>query len=265
MPPSSDSVAKLIEFALDVDREFGVMLALIAWTGCRRGEVCGLRWRDVDLDAQELLFERSVVAVPGGKLEKSTKTGDSRRIALGPATVALLVAHRALRDDVASQFGRAISKDGFVFSPEPTMIEAWHPQTVSHRFLALCRQSGVPRMRLHDLRHHSATALLKNGVSVGEVMDRHGWKTLEMVSRHRHLTEAKDRTAAEAIERIASPRSSNALSPYGYLAGNRRCLHIERIHRTVRLVSDSTNEQLRAELSSPDTTNLERPIAGSSL
>ena len=84
VPPSSDSVAKLIEFALDVDREFGVMLALIAWTGCRRGEVCGLRWRDVNLDAQELVFERSVVAVPGGTLEKSTKTGDSRRIALDP-------------------------------------------------------------------------------------------------------------------------------------------------------------------------------------
>ena len=79
------------------------------------------------------------------------------------------------------------------------MVEAWHPQTVSHRFLTLCRQSGVPRMRLHDLRHHSATALLKNGVSVGEVMDRHGWKTPEMVSRYRHLTEAKDRTAAEAL------------------------------------------------------------------
>ena len=60
-------------------------------------------------------------------------------------------------------------------------------------------------MRLHDLRHHSATALPKNGVSVGEVMDRHGWKTLEMVSRYRHFMEAKDRTAAEALGRIASP------------------------------------------------------------
>ena len=48
VPPSSDSVAKLIEFALDADREFGVMFALIAWTGCRRGEACGLRWRGAD-------------------------------------------------------------------------------------------------------------------------------------------------------------------------------------------------------------------------
>ena len=60
-------------------------------------------------------------------------------------------------------------------------------------------------MRLHDLRHHSATALLKSGVSVGEVMDRHGWKTLEMVSRYRHLMEAKDRSAAETLERLAAP------------------------------------------------------------
>ncbi len=56
-------------------------------------------------------------------------------------------------------------------------------------------------MRMHDLRHHSATTLLKNGASVGEVMDRHGWKTLEMVSRYRHLLEAMDHKAAETLER----------------------------------------------------------------
>ena len=55
-------------------------------------------------------------------------------------------------------------------------------------------------MRLHDLRHLSATILLKRGASVGEVMDRHGWRTLEMVSRYRHLLEAQDFVAAKALE-----------------------------------------------------------------
>ena len=194
IPPSSDAVGTLIASA-GADPEFGSALALIASTGCRRGEACGLRWRDVDLDRQELVFERSVVAVPSGKLEKSTKTGDSRRIALGSATVALLRAHRERRSELAAFGGVAIDDDSFVFSPEATMIEAWHPQTFSHQFVALCRQAGIPHMRLHDLRHHSATALLKNGFSVGEVMDRHGWKTLLMVSRYRHLMEATDRSA----------------------------------------------------------------------
>ncbi len=55
-------------------------------------------------------------------------------------------------------------------------------------------------MRLHDLRHHSATTLLKQGTSVGEVMDRHGWRNVQMVDRYRHLLEAKDLAAAKALE-----------------------------------------------------------------
>jgi site-specific recombinase XerD len=55
-------------------------------------------------------------------------------------------------------------------------------------------------MRLHELRHHSATTLLKSGASVGEVMDRHGRQTVEMVNRYRHLLAAQDSAAAKALE-----------------------------------------------------------------
>jgi integrase len=71
---------------------------------------------------------------------------------------------------------------------------------VSHRFVAAYKAAAVPPMRMHDLRHHSATTLLKNGATVGEVMDRHGWKTLEMVGRYRHLLDATDRKAAAMLE-----------------------------------------------------------------
>jgi integrase len=63
-----------------------------------------------------------------------------------------------------------------------------------------CEDAGVPHIRLHDLRHHSATTLLKNGASVGEVMDRHGWRTVQMVNRYRHLLEAQDTEAAKVLE-----------------------------------------------------------------
>ena len=53
---------------------------------------------------------------------------------------------------------------------------------------------------VHDLQHLSATTLLKNGVSVGEVMDRHGWRTVEMVNRYPHLLDAADVAAATTLE-----------------------------------------------------------------
>ncbi len=204
--PKSDSVSALIEWAMRDDPEFGVMFAFIAWTGCRRGEAAGVKWKDVDLERGQLLIERSVVSVRGGRLEKSTKTNESRRIALGPATVALLREHASRRNAIAEACGGQLAEDAFVFSPGVLMTEAWHPATISHRFTAACRAAGVPAMRLHDLRHHSATALLKSGVSVGEVMDRHGWKTLEMVSRYRHMMEAKDHSAAATLERLVGSK-----------------------------------------------------------
>ena len=207
-PPTSDVVSRLLDSALANDPEFGTIFAFVAWTGCRRGEVCGLQWRDIDFERTELLFDRSVVVARGGRLEKTTKTNESRRIAIGQATIALLVEHALRGRTIAEQCGAAISDRGFVFSPDPLMAEPWHPTTISHRFASACKEAGIPHMRLHDLRHHSATALLKSGVSVGEVMDRHGWKTMDMVSRYRHMMEAMDHGAAELLERLASSKSA---------------------------------------------------------
>jgi integrase len=200
-PPSSADVRKLIERALADSPDFGTMLAVIAWTGCRRGEACGLRWADLDLQGATVLIQRSIAEVPGGIQEKATKTGTARRIAIGPATVELLRAHLARGEERAAACGAALAPSAFVFSPDPASRNPWHPNTISHRFVAARDAAGVPKMRMHDLRHHSATTLLKSGASVGEVMDRHGWKTLAMVSRYRHLLEATDRAAAETLER----------------------------------------------------------------
>lgn len=87
-------------------------------------------------------------------------------------------------------------------SPSADGGSPYNPHTLTRVFIEACDAAKVPHMRLHDLRHHSATALLKSGSSVGEVMDRHGWKTVEMVNRYRHLLEAADTRAAEALENV---------------------------------------------------------------
>ena len=197
-PPTSDDVSTLITHALDQDPDFGALIAFLAWTGCRRGEACALRWEDVDLEASTALIQRSIVAVPGGVHEKGTKTGGARRIALGPATTTMLRALHESANQLAASFGAELGAEALVFSPDPCGRCPWHPSTISHAFVAACKNAGILTMRLHDLRHHSATALLKSGVSVGEVMDRHGWRTLEMVARYRHLLEATDHSAAAA-------------------------------------------------------------------
>ena len=200
IPPESDNVRKVAEHLLATNPDWGTLIALVAWTGCRRGEVCGLRWEDVDLKGKSILIHNSVVAVPGGVAERGTKTGEQRRIAIGPKTVALLRDHHGRCQDRAKKCQTSIEPGAYVFSPDAAGGKPYNPHTVTRTFIAACEAAGVPRMRLHDLRHHSATTLLKNGAAVGEVMDRHGWRTVEMVNRYRHLLEAKDVEAARALE-----------------------------------------------------------------
>jgi len=199
-PPPSNDVRKVVETLLADDPDWGTLIALIAWTGCRRGEACGLRWEDIDLAGKSILIHRSVVAIPGGVAERGTKTGDQRRIAVGPRMVKLLRAHQRRCKRRARACDANLEPSAYVFSPDPAGRRPYNPSTITRTFVSACDASGVPRMRLHDLRHHSATTLLKQGTSVGEVMDRHGWRNVQMVDRYRHLLEAKDLAAAKALE-----------------------------------------------------------------
>src|SRR6266545_7115807 len=81
-PPSPEDVAKLLDAAWARDVDFGTLLWLVMTTGMRRGELCALRWLHVDLDASELLIERSYIQRGKQHKEKDTKTHQARRICL---------------------------------------------------------------------------------------------------------------------------------------------------------------------------------------
>ena len=199
-PPSSADVRRVIDHLLATSPDWGTLIALAAWTGCRRGEVCGLHWEDLDLDGGSVLIRRAVVNVPGGVLERGTKTGEIRRIALGPRSIELLRAHRERGVVRAETCNAIVEPSAYVFSPDAAGRRSYSPNSITRAFSMACEDAGVPHIRLHDLRHHSATTLLKNGASVGEVMDRHGWRTVQMVNRYRHLLEAQDTEAAKVLE-----------------------------------------------------------------
>ena len=95
-PPDAEVVTRLLTAAMDQDPELGLFLRLAVVLGARRSELVGLKWRDVDLDAGEVLIASGVVRVAGQPLiDKDTKTHAKRRVAVGAETVDLLKAHRA--------------------------------------------------------------------------------------------------------------------------------------------------------------------------
>jgi integrase len=163
---------------VDDDRLAGAWW-LLANTGMRRGEVLGLRWYDVDLDAGTLRITRTLITTDverkgePGTAWGTPKTAKGRRtIALDPATVAALKTHRArqLAERMALGAGYA-DEDLVVALPDGSPM---HPKRLSYYFAKESRVAGLPPIRLHDLRHTHATLALRAGVHPRIVQERLG-------------------------------------------------------------------------------------------
>lgn len=147
------------------DRLFPAFL-LAASLGLRRGEVCGLEWKHLDLHGGSVKIERALVSV-GYKVmlsEPKTQRG-YRTLDLSPDLVAVLKAHKAQqgRERLALGPAYAASEHGdLVFTrPEGGTL---HPQTLSDCFERYVKQLGLPKISLHGLRHSFATAALEERV-----------------------------------------------------------------------------------------------------
>jgi integrase len=202
-PPDAERVASLLAEAMDQDPELGLFLRLAVVLGARRSELIALKWRDVDLDAGEVLIASGVVRVAGQPLiDKDTKTHARRRVAVGADTVELLKAHRARQAAAALAAGATLPPEAYVFSRSPDGSAAISPDGISHRFQELAAQLGL-RARLHDLRHFMVTQLVAGGVDWRTVSGRAGHADGHMtLATYAHFQQAQDRQAAEFMDRL---------------------------------------------------------------
>jgi integrase len=204
-PPNVEQVAELLHAASELDPELGNFLHLAATTGARRGELCALRWNNIDTGLRTLTIERSIIEVLGGILEKDTKTHASRRISTDEGTLAVLEAQRNLATERASAIGLKVQDDAYVFSREPDGQIAWNPGAVTKRFTILRRTLGFEEIRLHDLRHFAATRLMAAGVPVRTVSGRLGHANPSTtLSVYSHFVEASDQEAANVMGRLVT-------------------------------------------------------------
>lgn len=206
-PPDPTELAKLLHQAEQVDPAFGHFLHLAATTGARRGELCALRWRDIDFSTSRLSISKAIIEVPGGLAEKDTKTHASRTISLDTETVRRLKAlHRAAVRS-ARLVAQQLRDDAFVFSTDPASRIPWTPGAASKRFQSIRDATGLRRVRLHDLRHFTATRLLAEGVPVRTVSGRLGHSNpTTTLNVYAHFLAEGDRSAASIIGRIVSTR-----------------------------------------------------------
>ena len=202
-PPNPNQVAELLDAAHARNPEVGNFLHIAATTGARRGEICAIRWRNVDTKMKTLTIESAIVEVPGGIEERDTKTHSNRRIALDDDTLKVFESQRRIAQDRAAWLDEEVSRDAFVFSHEPSGSIPWTPTAMTKHFVALRKGLGYDNMRLHDLRHFAATRLIAEGVPVRTVSGRLGHANPSTtLSVYSHFVEASDQDAAGIMGRI---------------------------------------------------------------
>jgi integrase len=138
--------------------------ALLLTRGMRRGELCGLKWEDLDLNPETgvLRIRRTRIIVSGETLVSTPKTKAGRRnVPLDTTLVSILRSHKARQRREKLAAGGAYVDEGYLFADE--LGRPYRPNWVNLRFEELAKDAGLPRLRVHDMRHTAASLMLANG------------------------------------------------------------------------------------------------------
>ncbi|MGI8756596.1 MAG: tyrosine-type recombinase/integrase [Acidimicrobiales bacterium] len=179
-----------------------------AHTGMRRGEVLGLRWRDVDLEAGRVSLRQALVSVAYEVSISDVKTGTSRRTIDIDAGVV-----QVLRDWGKN---RTEERDGAEPTPHDLVFvkadaTSMHPDIFSQLFDRTVAKIDVPAISLHDLRHTHATLLLKAGVHVKVVSERLGHANVAFTMNvYQHVLPGMQAEAAETFSLLVHNQRGKA-------------------------------------------------------
>lgn len=174
---------------------------LIALVGLRRGEALGLHWSDVDLATGMLCVRQQLVETKDGLRLGPPKTASGERaVPLDIVMVEVLREHQERQTSDRRNWGGGWVESGLVFARENG--DHLRPDHVTHLFARLTAEAGLPRIRLHDLRHTSASLALAAGVPMKVVSERLGHSSTAITADlYTHVVPS---VAREAADRIAA-------------------------------------------------------------
>ena len=180
-----------------------VIVKLLLFTGMRRGELCGLEWKDVDFERAVVFVRRSSLYLPGkGVFEDETKNATSERcMKVSADVVTMLKAWRAEQSKQRLRMGDQWQTSDRLFTAwdgapiRPDVITAWF-----HKFVT---KNGLPPIHIHSLRHTNATLLIAAGTSLTTVAARLGHANSTTTSKiYAHVIQSADAAASAAIGSI---------------------------------------------------------------
>lgn len=135
--------------------------------GLRRGECCGLQWRDIDFKKGTVSVQRNAIRTSNGtEVNDHLKTEGSRRVVPLPAPVASVL--RSWQMEQAQEHG-ILLPNAFVFSDPLDPYSPCNPQSLTRWMQHFTSRHDLPNVSPHDLRHTAATRLIAAGVGAADV------------------------------------------------------------------------------------------------
>jgi integrase len=198
-----DQVLALFEVA--ADDPLHPLWHLLVLEGLRRGEALGLRWRDINWDTGTIHISQTVAPdkLNRGKaviLPRTKTSAGARTVRLTSMTLDALRQHRIVQNERRLRAGDWEDNDLVICTSKGTPI---NPNNVTRSFDRLVKLAGLPKIRVHDLRHTSATLLLKQGVPPKVVSERLGHATVSTtLDLYSHVLPDMQADAAKRITEL---------------------------------------------------------------
>lgn len=213
-----EDIARLLEALADVPAHFSVITQLALLLGARRGEICALRWSDIDFEKGTLSIKRTVQSIPGiGLVFNAPKTRRGKRcLRIGADCVELLQEYRRYqkveRFRIGSAWVRKVTLENGKVVDNDMLFTKWNgepmdPDIISSWFPKFLEAHDLPSIHFHSLRHTNASLLIAAHVPITTVSGRLGHaQTSTTLNFYASAIQSADAATADALEGVIKIR-----------------------------------------------------------
>lgn len=211
---TKQEAAQMLEALEKENLQFQTLIQLAIFTGARRGELCALKFSDIDFEQRKITIERAAYKIKGQPLAtKPPKDYETRTVTINDSCIELLKLLKAEKIRDAQRLGTQWSGGNWVFTQWNG--EMMNPMTPMKQFSKFLARNGLKHRKFHSLRHTSATLLLYAGVNIKQVQGRLGHGDIETTNKYLHLIEEADVEAVNKLDIMLLPKSDDAEKKQG--------------------------------------------------
>ncbi|WP_024861688.1 tyrosine-type recombinase/integrase [Ruminococcus flavefaciens] len=188
--------------------QFQVLIWIAVCSGCRAGEITGLKFSDFDYSTCQMTVERSIYKLKGQPIAiKPPKDYETRTITLPREVIELVRLLQAEKHLEETSLGTAWNGAGWLFTQIDGSV--MHPHTAGAQFNKFLKKHNLPHKKFHSLRHSSATFLLFGGLDIKAVQSRLGHADISTTQKYLHVVQEADQEAANILQGMFITQKNN--------------------------------------------------------